>query len=274
MTTQIDPFQVRRHFSGHADQYDLYSVVQKRVATRLLGRLPATFTTPVLDLGTGTGDVAHRLLQLYPQTRVIVSDLAHDMSCSAVSRLPKTAAVDADAQLLPFLSSSFGLILSASMFQWIEDLSVAFAECYRVLQPGGTFLFALFGDGTLGELRAAFQDALRQCDSDRVSHFHSFPTLYAVESALAQGGFSQIDCQVEVEQDVHGDFRQLLQGLKRIGAQNAARQRPNGLFPRRVMQKMNELYSERHQTPDGLLASYRVIYARGIKPCAAGVGRT
>jgi len=268
MTAQIDVAQVRRHFAGHSDEYDLYAVVQKRVVTRLIEGLPMVFSAPVLDLGTGTGEVADHFLQIHPQSRVIVSDLAHDMTRAASSRIADCLAVDADAQSLPFKNASLGLILSASMYQWVGDLPAAFAECYRVLQPGGAFLFAMFGDGTLAELRNVFQDALTHCASQRVSHFQSFPEPGEVTAALSVSCFAQIDCRVEIEQEMHADFRQLLQGLKRIGAQNATRERPSGLFPRRVMMKMEELYSTRHQTAEGLKASYRVIYGMGIKPGA------
>jgi len=263
---QVDPAQVRRHFSGHADQYDLYAVVQKRVAAALLDRLPAGTDGPVVDLGTGTGDVAAQMLLRRPDCQLVVSDLAHDMTLAAARRLPPALAVDADARMLPFRTASLGLVLSASMYQWVDDLPAAFAECQRILRPGGVFCFALFGDGTLGELREVFHQALSLCDCSRPSHFHDFPTLAMTTRALETSGFCQVDCRQEVEQDLHGDFRQLMQGLKRIGAQNAARQRPPGLFPRRVMQTMAELYRQKYATPAGLPASYSVIYGYGVKP--------
>lgn len=263
MTPDIDTAQVRRHFSGHAGEYDLYAIVQKRVAATLLDRLPADVSGPAVDLGTGTGDVAAQLYQRLPGAQLIVSDLAHDMTEAALRRLPQTLGVDADARSLPFADASLGLVLSASMYQWIDDLPAAFAECRRVLRPGGYFCFALFGDGTLGELRSVFHRALSDCGSDRPSHFHDFPRLEKVGSALEQAGFETVACAQEIEQDLHADFRQLLQGLKRIGAQNASKQRPPGLFPRRVLQAMAALYRQEYETPAGLPASYSVIYGCG-----------
>ncbi len=265
MTPDIDINQVRRHFSGHAREYDLYAIVQKRVAATLLDRLPADAAGPVIDLGTGTGEVAALLRQRLPDERLLVSDLAHDMTLAALRRLSQTLAVDADARSLPFADASLGLILSASMYQWIDDLSAAFAECHRVLRPGGYFCFALFGDGTLGELRSVFHRALAECGSSRPSHFHEFPKLETVGSALDRAGFEAVECCQEIEKDLHADFRLLMQGLKRIGAQNASRQRPTGLFPRRVMQAMAALYRQEYEAPAGLPASYCVIYGYGKK---------
>jgi len=265
MTADIDISQVRRHFSGHAGEYDLYAIVQKRVAASLLTRLPDDVSGPVVDIGTGTGDVAALLRPQLPESMLLVSDLAHDMTKAAVRRLSQALGVDADARALPFADNSLGLVLSASMYQWIDDLPAAFAECRRVLRPGGYFCFALFGEGTLGELRSVFNRALEVCGSSRPSHFHEFPSLGSVMSALDQAGFEAVACCQEMEQDLHADFRQLMQGLKRIGAQNASRQRPAGLFPRRVMQSMAALYRQEYETPAGLPASYCVVYGCGKK---------
>lgn len=266
MFPAINKQQVRHHFSEHADEYDIYARVQKRVATRLLDlTLPHTFAGPILDIGTGTGEVAGRLLERCPAQSVIVSDLAHDMTRTAYQKLPKSLAATADAQALPFRDDSFGLVLSSSVFQWIEDLPAAFAECWRVLKPGGLFSFAMFCDGTLSELRDVFRQALDSCNSDWPFHFQSFPVQGEVESALNMAGFTDARCHIETEKEFHSGFRDLMVGLKRIGAQNASRSRPKGFFPRRVMHEMNRLYLDEFQTTEGLPASYGVLYGLSFK---------
>lgn len=266
MSLSINKQQVQHNFSEHADEYDIYARVQKRVATRLLDlTLPHSFSGTVLDVGTGTGDVARRLLDRCPEQSVVVSDLAHDMTRTAYQNLPKSLAADGDAQALPFRDDSFGLVLSSSVFQWIEDLPAAFAECWRVLKPGGLFSFALFCDGTLSELREVFRQALDSCNSDWPFHFQSFPVAGEVEAALSQAGFADCRSHVETEKELHADFRSLMVGLKRIGAQNTSRLRPKGFFPRRVMLEMNRLYLDRFQAEEGLPASYGVLYGLSFK---------
>src|SRR5512133_3657088 len=149
--------QVRQHFSLHASEYDCYAQVQKRVVSELVARLPADLLPYqiALDLGTGTGDLARQLRERAPDLPLVVADIAHLMTCAAATQVANVAAVDADAEALPLRSESIGLVLSASMYQWVNDLSQAFAEIQRVLKPGGLFAFALFGAGTLCELRTA-----------------------------------------------------------------------------------------------------------------------
>lgn len=266
MFPAIDKLQVQSHFADHAGEYDLYARVQKRVARRLLElTLQHPVAGPVLDVGTGTGEVARRLLEKCPGETVVVTDLAHGMTRTAGLNLPEVLAADGDAQALPFRDESFGLVLSSSVFQWIEDLPVAFAECRRALKPGGLFSFAMFCDGTLVELRETFRRALAACQSDWPFHFQSFPGQDEVAAAMRRAGFDESHCHVEVEKEYHADFRSLMVGLKRIGAQNASRTRPRGLFPRRVMLEMKQLYQNEYSAQEGLPASYGVLYGWAVK---------
>jgi SAM-dependent methyltransferase len=42
-----------------------------------------------------------------------------------------------------FADASFDLAFSAFAFQWVEDLEAAFAEAYRVLEPGGRLVYSV-----------------------------------------------------------------------------------------------------------------------------------
>jgi len=141
-----------------------------------------------------------------------------------------------------------------------------FAEASRVLIPGGTFAFALFGEQTLWQLHEAFRLARERTGSKTPDHFQGFPTLAEVDQALRMSGFEQIICRSEEEREYHPDLRELLVSLKQIGAQNASRQRPRGLFPRKIMLEMATLYGDRFSDPEGLPASYEVIYATARLP--------
>lgn len=265
MLTSIDKQQMRHHFSEHAGEYDLYARVQKLVAGQLLDQaLDREIVGPVLDVGTGTGEVARRFQDRVPGTQVVVSDIAHDMTRTARQNLAGALSADGDAQALPFRSGSFGMVLSSSVFQWVEDLTTAFAECRRVLKPGGQFSFAMFCDGTLQELKDSFRQALDACHSDWPFHFQEFPRVVDVESALDGAGFDSARCRVGIETEYHDSFRELMTGLKRIGAQNVDRSRPRGLFPRRVMLEMKRHYDGMYRDGEGLPASYAVIYGQAF----------
>jgi malonyl-CoA O-methyltransferase len=254
---------MRRNFSMHASDYDRYARVQKRVAGRVLELVEkAGFPEGrVIDIGTGTGELARRFASQHPETQLVVSDVAHGMTHTALQAVPGALALDADAHQLPLADQSHALVLSSSVFQWVDDLEQVFSECFRVLKPGGVFAFALFGEQTLWQLRESFRLAREQVNTAVPDYFLEFPPCNIVEEALRSSGFSQLSINTEEEREYHPNLRELLVSLKQIGAQNVSRSRPRGLFPRKVMLEMASLYGERFSDNSGLPASYEVIYA-------------
>lgn len=260
----IDLRQVRRNFSCHAEEYDRYARVQKRVAARLLELVRPQLRPGVLalEVGTGTGELARRLLRAAPGLSLVVSDVAHGMTSHAAASLGGVPAADADAQALPFGTGRFDLVLSASVFQWLNDLPAALAEAARVLRPGGLLAFAMYGERTLWELREAHRLAVREAGGEHASHAHTFPGEAEVGRALAAAGLAPLRLFAEDEVERHPDVAALLRSLKKIGAQNASAARPAGLASRRVMHRLGALYAERFgREGQGLPATYHVIYA-------------
>lgn len=264
----IDLRRVRRNFSCHAGEYDRHARVQKRVAEHLLNLvLPHVEPTGrVLEVGTGTGELARRLLAAVPAVSLVVSDLAHGMTSHAAAILGGVPAVDADAEALPFRSARFDLLLSASVFQWLNDLPAALAEAARVLRPGGLLAFAMYGERTLWELREAHRFAVGEAGGEPTSHAHTFLDEAEVGSALAAAGLKTLRLFAEDELERHPDVASLLRSLKKIGAQNASPARPAGLASRQVMQRLAAHYVERFGGPQEIPATYHVIYALALRP--------
>jgi malonyl-CoA O-methyltransferase len=266
MGNSVDYRRVRRHFSGSAASYERHAAVQKRVVAKLLGLLAGMGppSGPVLEVGTGTGLLAEGLMAAWPELRPLVSDLAHDMTRHARRRLGGLAAVDADCRALPFRSAGFGLVCSSSVYQWLADLAPAFTESARVLAPGGRFAFALFGQGTLAELQESYRLAAGRLERE-AQHLHAFPDPDHVRKALQKAGFGGIRLHREDQVEYHGEVGDLLRSLKGIGAGNASPLRPKGLASRQVMQEMMDHYRQRFGGPQGIPATYRVIYGMGEK---------
>lgn len=253
----LDKSQVRRHFSCHAGEYNRYAQVQQRVVRRLVDLLAAEPRSLQLGLevGSGTGLLGSRFAEIFPGAQLVMSDIAHGMSCQCHKTLPEFPVCDADAAALPFVGGSFDFLISSSVYQWVEVLPTAFSEAARVLQPGGLLGLALFGENTLHELRASHQQAL----PNGQSHGQSFPNLTSIKQALgAEFVVEQLLSEDEVEW--HKDVPELLRNLKRIGAQNSSTRRPQGLASRRVMQTMFESYQDEFGESRGIPATYQVIY--------------
>ncbi len=258
MEETLNRRQVQQHFSAHAREYDRYAQVQQTVAENLLRLLLAEQRQTWqqgLEIGSGSGQLSRRLEHHLPEVPLLFSDLAHGMSLQTRSVTRSGLICDADAAALPFLSQSFDLVVSSSVYQWLEDLPAAFAEAARVTKPDGLFAVAMFGEKTLFELRDSHQAAL----GTRPLHEQTFASLETVASAL-QGHFEPLLLRSEFEVEWHRSVPQLLKNLKRIGAQNASKQRPAGLASRRVMQQLMELYRQNYANEKGIPATYEVIY--------------
>lgn len=247
--------QVRRNFSRHADEYDRYALVQKSVALGLLQRFSnSAGQGKALEVGCGTGILSRMFLERYPGANLMLSDLAHGMSCRVAASFPNQFVVDADAVALPFAGNSFDLVLSSSVYQWVDHLLHAFSELQRVLRPGGQVVMALFGEKTLYELRHSHVEA-STCGQ---SHSQGFPDCTQVQKALNNRfDIELLESHLEIEW--HPSVPSLLRSLKAIGAQNASRNRPEGFASRQMMQRMYNSY-ESHFGRDGMIpATYEVI---------------
>ncbi|WP_303722803.1 malonyl-ACP O-methyltransferase BioC [Malonomonas rubra] len=258
MEKDVDIQQVRKHFSCHAQEYDRYAIVQQVVAKRLAGLLGGQQQSwqRALEVGCGTGFLSQELLRLQTPLSLVLSDIAHGMSQYVQQAQPQASVCDADASALPFAAGSFDLVASSSVYQWLNDLPLAFKQLSHVLKKDGLLALALFGEKTLYELRNSYQAVL---PLGKTSHVQCFPALETVASAIG-GGFEVLSLHSEFEVEWHADVPALLRGLKKIGAQNASQQRPQGLASRQVMHAMISHYLNLYGKKQGIPATYEAIY--------------
>lgn len=104
----------------------------------------------VLDVATGTGDLAFEVLEQHPDARVAGIDFvpemlalaqqkATDLNPADSSRLdaPSLTLSAGDALRLPFVDGLFDGVVTGFAMRNVTDIPAAFAEMARVTRPGG-----------------------------------------------------------------------------------------------------------------------------------------
>lgn len=272
----LDKRSLRHAFERAAESYDEAAVLQRAIADRMLARLDVVRRVPVsvLDVGSGTGYVARALQRRYPRAHLTAADLAHAMVRQArartrwrrwFARTPGAFAC-ADLERLPFADASFDLVVSNLTLQWCDPPAV-FAECRRVLRPGGLFLFTSFGPDTLAELRAAWQAV------DERPHVHGFADMHVLGDLLLRAGFAEPVLDVERFTLTYADVLGVLRDLKRLGAHNAARTRARGLTGKQAFTRFRQAY-EGMRTDGRIPATYEAVYALAWAPDTHAPART
>lgn len=97
---------------------------------------------PILDLATGTADLAMAIRACEGRRLVVGADFSDGMLAQARAKLgapglPGIALVAADALRLPFRDAAFASVASAFLLRNLEDLQAGLAEMRRVTMPGG-----------------------------------------------------------------------------------------------------------------------------------------
>ncbi|MER3479702.1 MAG: bifunctional demethylmenaquinone methyltransferase/2-methoxy-6-polyprenyl-1,4-benzoquinol methylase UbiE [Meiothermus sp.] len=164
---------VRRMFSEIAPRYDLLNRLLSAGIDRrwrFIAAEAAIEKNPrrILDLATGTGDMALLLKRLAPHSEVVGADFAPPMLEIARQKAKRLGLEvpfqQADALALPFPEARFDAITIAFGFRNFADYDQALAELYRVLAPGGRLCILEFPPppkGGFGELyRFYFQKVL------------------------------------------------------------------------------------------------------------------
>jgi ubiquinone/menaquinone biosynthesis C-methylase UbiE len=130
-----------------AEGYDLaaegYDKKEKYLNSFEIGKLLPLLSDlkgkKVLDVGAGTGRVACELFNRGAQVTAL--DVSEKILDVLKKKNAKIKTVVGEAEILPFEKETFDAVVAAFLVVHLKDLSRFFDEVYRVLKPGGEFLF-------------------------------------------------------------------------------------------------------------------------------------
>jgi len=115
----------------------------------------------ILDVATGTGDLAIEALHLKPQ-KVVGVDIAEKMLSYARQKVARTGQADrvvftrGDAERLPFSDNQFHAALVGFGVRNFQDLNRGLTEIRRVLCPGGRLVVLEFSQPSKFPVKQAY----------------------------------------------------------------------------------------------------------------------
>jgi demethylmenaquinone methyltransferase / 2-methoxy-6-polyprenyl-1,4-benzoquinol methylase len=143
--TMFDDISNRYDFMNHFLSFGIDKIWRKKLIRLLSEKHPQA----ILDVATGTGDLAIALNALNPR-KIIGIDIAEkmlDIAREKVIRRNLGSIISfetGDAENLPFSDNSFDAVTVAFGVRNYEDLSQGLKEMNRVLNPGGTMMILEF----------------------------------------------------------------------------------------------------------------------------------
>jgi ubiquinone/menaquinone biosynthesis C-methylase UbiE len=185
-----------------ARDYDAmdHSAVNRLFADDFLAVYAVAPPGPILDVGTGTGQIPIELCRRLPACQVTAIDLADHMLAVGRENV-RRANLDArlrlerwDAKEMPCADDTFAAVMSNSIVHHIPEPIAVFAEMVRVVRPGGVLfvrdllrpddeptlrrLVDLYAAGANAHQRKMFADSL-----------HAALSLAEVQSLVTTLGF-------------------------------------------------------------------------------------
>jgi demethylmenaquinone methyltransferase/2-methoxy-6-polyprenyl-1,4-benzoquinol methylase len=162
-----DPERVRKIFDSIARRYDLanhllscgFDFYWRKRATEIVA---SWGPNAIVDLATGTGDLALALQKRLPNARVIGADFSEEMLAIAKSKGVRETVL-ANAMHLPFADASFDCVTISFGLRNLPDWNVSLGEMRRVLRANGHLLILEFSLPQLSILRAAYRFYLHRC---------------------------------------------------------------------------------------------------------------
>ncbi|MDP2424690.1 MAG: bifunctional demethylmenaquinone methyltransferase/2-methoxy-6-polyprenyl-1,4-benzoquinol methylase UbiE [Bacteroidales bacterium] len=140
--------QVRQMFNSIAGSYDFLNHflslgIDRRWRRRLVREVKPGAPKRILDVATGTADLALELARLKPE-KIVGVDISEKMLQIGEDKVRKRNLHNiihlqkADSENLPFESNSFDLVTVAFGVRNFENLETGLAELHRVVRDGGT----------------------------------------------------------------------------------------------------------------------------------------
>jgi SAM-dependent methyltransferase len=196
-----------KQFAGSIPEvYDRYLVplifeaYARDIASRLAGGEPRD----VLETAAGTGVLTRAIAaRITSGLYLVATDLNQPMLDQAATQMPPGSSVvwrQADALALPFEDRRFDAVACQFGAMFFPDKVKGYAEAYRVLKPGGRFIFSVWDRISENVFADVVTDALKAVFPGDPPSFlgripHGYFEMVKIREELGVAGFSAVSVE-------------------------------------------------------------------------------
>ena len=180
------------------------------IAAAVASRRDSSERCDVLDLATGTGDLAVGIARALPRARVVALDASTRMIAAADARLatrdrdvaPRVYTMLGDMSALSATDASVDLVTAGYALRNVPSVGVALREIRRVLRPGGRLVLLDFYRPAFAPWRALLLGYLQAAGNTVGWWWHRDPVVYGYIARSIEHFMSWQQCSAALEQ--HG----------------------------------------------------------------------
>lgn len=232
--SQVNKQAIAAAFGRAAQSYSRHDALQRQSADGLRTLLAENTFPSVLDAGCGPG--SNSLAWRRSGSVVTAMDLSAPMLDEARRNRAADHYLQADIEAIPLTDAQFSLVWSHLAVQWCASLPQALAELWRVAKPGGRVAFTTLLNGSLPELKQAWQAV------DTQPHTNRFLSREEVNNAL--DGWRH-RCAIQTITLHFDDALSAMHSLKGIGATHLHAGRPARPLTRGQLQDLAQAWPQR-----------------------------
>jgi NADH dehydrogenase [ubiquinone] 1 alpha subcomplex assembly factor 5 len=174
--------------------------------------------------------------------------------------------VQCDEDRLPFADGSFDLIFWVGSLDSVNDVPGALILIRRILLPGGLFLGAFLGFGSLSTLRDCIA---AESESPMVARLHPQIDVRAAGDLLVRAGFAQSVADTETIAARYGSLMRMVSDLRANGLTNVLLRRRS--VTRQQWQLWRDRFESRRDIEGKVQESFVPVYLTGYSPVSGRV---
>jgi len=158
-------------------------------------------------------------------------------------------------------------VLAPLTLHWVNDLPGTLIQIRRILKPDGLFLGALFGTGTLAELRTVLTEAETELTGGLAPRFSPLPGLRDMADLMQRAGFALPVADRDMLDVTYSHPGVLLSDLKGMGERASFVAGTSRALSAPVLARATELYAQRFAALRGRVrASFEIVHVSGWAP--------